>query len=80
MVALDRGWWVRRQGVGAGDGCGDEGLVVIRSGWSVCLVHVTGALVDVVGSRSISPLLEPTGDGSVVFEGIVEARPYSRLH
>src|SRR6266403_18010 len=80
MVALDGGRWVRWQGVGAGDGCGDEGLVVVRSGWSACLVHVAGALEDVVGPRPVSPLLEPTGDGSVVFEGVVEARPYSHFH
>src|SRR6266436_8805453 len=32
VVALDGGWWVRWQGIGAGDGRGDEGLVVVRSG------------------------------------------------
>src|SRR6266403_1837128 len=80
MVALDGGRWVRWQGVGAGDGCGDEGLVVVRSGWSACLVHVAGALEDVVGPRAVSPLLEPTGDGSVVFEGVVEARPHPRFY
>ena len=80
MVALDGGWWVQGQGVGAGDGCGDEGLIVIQSGWSACLVYVVGALEDVVGARPISRLLEPAGDGPVVFEGVVEARPDSRLH
>src|SRR6266403_2057151 len=80
MVALDRGRWVRWQGVGTGDGRGDEGLVVVRSGWSSCLVHVTGALEDVVRTRPISPLLEPVGDGPVVFEGVVEARPYPCFH
>src|SRR6266403_2714737 len=76
MVALDRGRWVRRQGVGAGDGGGDEGLVVVWSGRSACLVHVAGALEDVVGSRPIPSLLEPAGDGPIVFEGVVEARPH----
>ncbi len=80
MVALDGGRWVRRQGVGTGDGRGDEGLVIVRSGWSSRLVYVAGALEDVVGARSISPLLEPVGDGPVVFEGVVEARPDSRFH
>src|SRR6266478_1542285 len=80
MVALDGGRWVRWQRVGAGDGCGDEGLVVVRSGWSARLVHVAGALEDVVGSRSVSPLLEPAGDSSVVFEGVIEARPYLCLY
>src|SRR6266403_439426 len=68
MVALDGGRRVRWQGVGAGDGRGDEGLVVIWLGQSARLVYVAGALVDVVGPRSVSPLLEPTGDSSVVFE------------
>ncbi len=68
------------QGVGAGDGRGDEGLVVVRSGWSGHLVYIAGALEDVVGSRAVSPLLEPVGDGSVVFEGVVEARPHLRFY
>ncbi|SRR6266403_47858 len=80
MVALDRGRWVRRQGVGAGDGGGDEGLVVVWSGWSACLVYIAGALEDVVGTRPVSPLLEPVGDGPVVFEGVVEACPHSRFY
>jgi len=80
VVAFNGGrrvWW---QGVGAGDGRGDQGLVVVWSGWPARLVHVAGALENVVGARSISPLLEPTGNGPVIFEGVVEARPYSRLH
>ncbi len=77
MVALSGGRRARQQWVGAGDGRGDEGLIVVRSGWSACLVYVVGALEDVVGSRSVSPLLEPAGDGPVVLEGIVEARPHS---
>src|SRR6266403_5767713 len=80
MVALDRGRRVRWQGVGAGNGHGDEGLVVVRSGRSARLVYVVGALEDVVGTRPVSPLLEPTGDSPVVFEGIVEVRPYSRFY
>ncbi len=75
MVALDGGGRVRWQGVGAGDGHGDESLVVVWLGWSACLVYIAGALEDVVGPRSISPLLEPAGDGPVVLEGVVEARP-----
>ncbi len=63
-----------------GDGHGDEGLVVVWSGWSACLIYVAGALEDVVGSRSVSSLLEPAGDGPVVFEGVVEARPYPRRY
>ena len=80
MVALDRGRWARWQGVGAGDGGRDEGLVIIRSGWSACLVYIVGALEDVVGARSVSPLLEPAGDGPVVFEGVVETRPHPRFY
>ncbi len=63
-----------------GDGCGDEGLIVVRSGWSGGLVHVAGALEDVVGSQAVSSLLEPSGNRPVVFEGVVEARPYLRFH
>src|SRR6266478_5523273 len=80
MVALDGGRRVWRQGVGTGDGRGDEGLVVIGSGWSAGLVHIAGAFEDVVGARPISPLLEPSGDGPVVLEGIIEARPHSRFY
>ncbi len=80
MVALDGGRWVRRQGIGTGDGRGDEGLVIVRSGWSSRLVYIMGALKDVVGARPISPLLEPVGDGPVVFEGVVEACPYPRFY
>src|SRR6266404_5604753 len=80
MVALDGGRRVRWQGVGASNGRGDEGLVVVWSGRSAHLVYVAGALEDVVGARPVSPLLEPMGDGPVVFEGIVAARPYSCLH
>src|SRR6266403_1171614 len=80
MVVLGGSRRVRWQGVGAGDGCGDEGLVVVRSGWSACLVHIAGPLEDVVGSRPVPPLLEPVGDGPVVFEGVIEARPDSRLY
>src|SRR6266478_8723783 len=80
MVVLDGSRRVRWQGVGAGDGCGDEGLVVVRSGWSACLVYVAGAFKDVVGSRPVSSLLEPAGDGPVVFEGVVEARPHPCLY
>ena len=76
MVALDCGRRVWGQEVGAGDGCGDEGLVVIRSSWSTRLVYVPGALEGVVGPWAVPPLLQPAGDGSVVFEGVVEARPY----
>src|SRR6266403_4179363 len=80
MVALDGGGRVRWQGVGAGDGHGDESLVVVWLGWSACLVYIAGALEDVVGPRSISPLLEPAGDGPVVLEGVVEARPDLRFY
>jgi len=80
MVALDGGRRVWRQGVGVGDGRGDEGLVVIRSGWLAHLVYIAGALEDVVGPWSVPPLLEPTGNGPVVFEGVVEAHPHSRFH
>ncbi len=44
------------------------------------LVHVAGALEDVVGARPVPSLLEPVGDGPVVFEGVVEAHPDSRLY
>src|SRR6266446_1841738 len=80
MVALDRGRRVRWQGVGAGDGSGDESLVVVRPSGSACLVYIVGAFEDVVGARPVSPLLEPVGDGPVVFEGVVEARPHSRFY
>src|SRR6266446_5686158 len=80
MVTLDGCGWVRWQGMGACDGGGDERLVVVWSGWSARLVYVAGALEDVVGARSVSPLLEPVGDGPVVFEGVIEVRPHSRLH
>src|SRR6266404_5552592 len=79
-MAFVRGRWVRWQGVGAGDGRGDEGLVIVWSVGSARLVHIAGALEDVVGSWPISPLLEPAGDGLVVFEGIVEARPHPRFY
>src|SRR6266404_6077934 len=79
-MAFVRGRRVRWQGVGAGDGRGDEGLVVVWSVGSACLVYVAGALEDVVGPWSVSPLLEPTGDGSVVFEGVIEARPHPCLY
>src|SRR6266478_10067303 len=79
-MALVRGRWVRWQGVGASDGRGDEGLVVVWSVGSARLVYVAGALEDVVGPWPVSPLLEPAGDGPVVLEGVVEARPDSRLH
>ena len=55
-------------------------MVVVRSWWSGGLVYVAGALEDVVGSWAVSSLLEPSGDGPVVLEGVVEARPYSHLH
>src|SRR6266403_194820 len=79
-MAFVRGRWVRWQGVGAGDGRGDEGLVVVWSVGSARLVHVAGAFEDVVGPWSVSSLLEPAGDGPVVFEGIVEARPHPRFY
>src|SRR6266403_3429655 len=79
-MALVRGRWVRWQGVGAGDGRGDEGLVVVWSVGSARLVHVVGALEDVIGPWSVSSLLEPAGDGPVVFEGVVEACPYPRFY
>src|SRR6266404_1291356 len=80
MVTLDGRRWVRWKGVGARDGSGDERLVVVRSGWSARLVHVAGALEDVVGARPVPSLLEPAGNGPVVFEGVVEMRPDSRLY
>src|SRR6266446_4557975 len=80
MVALDGGRWVRWQGVVACDGGGDERLVVVRSCRSACLVYIAGAFEDVVGSRPVSSLLEPAGNGSVVFEGVVEARPHPRFY
>src|SRR6266446_1977674 len=79
-MAFARGRWVRWQGVGAGNGCGDEGLVVVWSVGSARLVYVAGALEDVVGTWSVPPLLEPAGDGPVVFEGVVEARPHPRFY
>src|SRR6266403_1665238 len=79
-MAFVRGRWVRWQGVGAGDGRGDEGLVVVWSVGSARLVYVAGALEDVVGPWPVSPLLEPAGDGPVVLEGVVEARPHPRFY
>src|SRR6266403_270494 len=79
-MVLDRGRRVRWQGVGTGDGRGDEGLVVVRSGWSSCLVYIAGALEDVVGPRPVSSLLEPAGNGPVVLEGVVETRSYPCFH
>ena len=55
-------------------------MVVIGLWQSGGLVHVAGALEDVVGSWAISSLLEPPGDGLVVFEGVIEARPYLCLY
>ncbi len=80
VVASDgvRWWWW--QWVGSGDGHRDEGLVVVRSWWSGHLVYVVGALEDVVGPQAISSLLEPPGDGPVVLEGVVEARPDPRFY
>src|SRR6266403_1152966 len=71
---------VWRQGVGAGDGCGDEGLVVVWSGWSGCLIYVMGPFEDVVGSRPVSSLLEPPGNRPVVFEGVVKMCPHPRFY
>src|SRR6266478_160045 len=73
MVAFGVDGQVCRQGVGVCDGGGDERLIVVRSGWSGCLVYVAGALEDVVGARPVSPLLEPAGNSPVIFEGVVEA-------
>src|SRR6266478_6440274 len=80
MVALGGSGRVRWEGVGAGEGCRDEGLVVVRSGWSARLVYVAGALEDVVGSRPVSSLLEPVRDRLVVFEGVIEVRPHSHFY
>ncbi len=44
------------------------------------MVYVAGALEGVVGARPISSLLEPSGDGLVVLEGIVEVCPDSCLY
>ena len=63
-----------------GDGGWHEGLLIVWSWWSGGLVYIVGALKDVVGARPISPLLEPPGDGPVVFEGVVEVHPDSHLH
>ncbi len=71
------GWW---QWVGSGDGGRDEGLAIVQSWRLGGLVHVAGALKNVVGPWAISSLLVPPGDGSVVFEGVVETHSYLRLH
>ncbi len=73
-------WRVRWQWVGPGNGRGDEGLVVVRSWWLRGLIHVAGALEDVVQPQAVSSLLRPPGDCPVVLEGVVEARPDSRLY
>ena len=44
------------------------------------MVYVAGAFEDIVGAWSISPLLKPSGDSLVVFEGVVEVRPDPRLY
>ena len=75
VVALSGAWWVWRQGVSMRDGGGDKRLVVVRSSQSACLVHVAGAFEDIVGAQPVSSLLEPAGNGPVVFEGVVEACP-----
>src|SRR6266403_423882 len=80
MVAPGGVQWVRWEWVGPCDGCGDKGLVVVRSWWSGGLVYVAGAFEDVVRARAISPLLEPPGNHPVVLEGVVEARPDSHLY
>ncbi len=80
MVTPNRVRWVWWQGVGPGDGCGDEGLVVVWSGWSGGLVHIAGAFEDIVGSRAVSSLLEPPGNRLVVFEGVVKMHPHPRFH
>jgi len=69
-------WWWQQWGR-LGDGGRDEGLVVVQSWWSGGLVYIAGSFKDVVGSWTVPPLLKPLGDGSVVFEGVVQARPYS---
>ena len=55
-------------------------MIVVQSGWSARLVHVVGPLENIVGAWSVSPLLEPSGNGPVIFEGVVEARPDPRFH
>ena len=55
-------------------------MVVVRSSGSACLIHVAGALEDVVGSRPVPSLLEPVRDRLVVLEGVIEARPHSCLY
>ncbi len=62
------------------DGCGDEGLVVVRPGWPTCLVYIPGAFEDIVGPRPVPSLLQPAGNGPVIFEGVVEACPDSRFY
>ena len=54
----------------------DEDLIVIWSWWVWGLGGVMGSTVGIVGPQCISPLLEPVGDGSVVFEGVVKVSSY----
>ncbi len=79
-MAPGRVWRVWWQGVGAGDGCRDKGLAVVRSGQSGGLVYVAGTFEDIVGPWPVPPLLEPAGDRPVILEGAVEAHPYSHFY
>ena len=55
-------------------------MVVVWSVGSTCLVYVAGALENVVGPWPVSSLLEPAGNGPIVFEGVVEMRPHPRFY
>ncbi len=65
-------WW---KWGGSGDGRGDKGLPVVRSWRLWGLVYISGPFKDVVRPGAVSSLLEPPGNGPVVFEGVVEACP-----
>jgi len=73
VVASFRGWWwwCWWEWLCSCDGGWDKGQFVVRAWWSRCLGDVVGAFKDVVGPWAISSLLEPSRDGSVVFEGII---------
>ena len=44
------------------------------------MVYIAGSLEDIVGSRAVPSLLEPSGDNPVVFEGVIEACPDLRFY
>jgi len=81
MTVTPFGWWgCWWEWVHPSDGGGDEGLVVVGLWWSGGLSGVARTLERVVGSWAVSSLLEPPGDGPVVFEGVIQMHPHLCLY